>query len=65
MVELELEDYSEIFDWFTLCFGKKKKLKLSSEISLSQSSDERCSSVNFFAIQTIVTAFSPDAYVIN
>ena len=31
MVELELEDYSEIFDWFTLCFGKKKKLKLTSQ----------------------------------
>ena len=31
MVELELEDYSEIFDWFTLCFGKKKNLKLSSQ----------------------------------
>jgi len=23
MVELEIEDYSELFDWFTLCFGKK------------------------------------------
>ena len=25
MVELELEDYSEIMDWFTLAFGKKGK----------------------------------------
>ena len=26
MVELEVEDYSELFDWFTLCFGKGKKI---------------------------------------
>jgi len=26
MVELEAEDYSELFDWFTLCFGKGKKI---------------------------------------
>ena len=25
MVELEAEDYSELFDWFTLCFGKDPK----------------------------------------
>jgi|TARA_R110000824_G_scaffold337826_2_gene524379 hypothetical protein len=25
MVELELEDYSELFDWFTLLFGKDPK----------------------------------------
>ena len=25
MVELEIEDYSELFDWFTLCFGKDPK----------------------------------------
>ena len=25
MVELEAEDYSELFDWFTLCFGKDTK----------------------------------------
>ena len=25
MVELELEDYSELFDWFTLIFGKNPK----------------------------------------
>ena len=25
MVELEVEDYSEILDWFTLAFGKKGK----------------------------------------
>ena len=25
MVELELEDYSELFDWFTLLFGKNPK----------------------------------------
>ena len=25
MVELELEDYSEIMDWFMLAFGKKGK----------------------------------------
>ena len=26
MVELEAEDYSELFDWFTLCFGKGRKI---------------------------------------
>jgi len=26
MVELEAEDYNELFDWFTLCFGKGKKI---------------------------------------
>ena len=25
MVELELEDYSELFDWFTLLFGQNPK----------------------------------------
>ena len=25
MVELELDDYSEIMDWFVLAFGKKGK----------------------------------------
>ena len=25
MVELELEDYNELFDWFTLLFGKDPK----------------------------------------
>jgi len=25
MVELEAEDYSELFDWFILCFGKDTK----------------------------------------
>ena len=25
MVELELEDYSELFDWFTLLLGKDPK----------------------------------------
>ena len=25
MVELEAEDYSELFDWFSLCFGKDPK----------------------------------------
>jgi len=25
MVELEAEDYSELFDWFTLCFGEDPK----------------------------------------
>ena len=25
MVELEIEDYSEIMDWFMLAFGKKGK----------------------------------------
>ena len=25
MVELELEDYNELFDWFTLLFGKNPK----------------------------------------
>ena len=25
MVELELEDYIELFDWFTLLFGKDPK----------------------------------------
>ena len=25
MVELEIEDYNEIMDWFTLAFGKKGK----------------------------------------
>ena len=25
MVELEIEDYNEIIDWFTLAFGKKGK----------------------------------------
>ena len=25
MVELEAEDYSELFDWFILCFGKDPK----------------------------------------
>jgi len=38
-----------------------KKRKLSSVIRLSQSSVERCSSVKRAAIQTIVTASSPDA----
>jgi len=28
MVELEIEDYSELFDWFTLCFGKNDPKKL-------------------------------------
>ena len=26
MVELELEDYSEIMDWFILAFGRKKTM---------------------------------------
>ena len=38
-----------------------KKRKLSFVIRLSQSSVERCSSVKRAAIQTIVTASSPDA----
>ena len=25
MVELEVEDYNELFDWFTLMFGKDPK----------------------------------------
>ena len=25
MVELDIEDYSELFDWFTLMFGKDSK----------------------------------------
>ena len=25
MVELEVEDYNELFDWFTLMFGKNPK----------------------------------------
>ena len=25
MVELDIEDYNELFDWFTLCFGKNPK----------------------------------------
>ena len=25
MVELEIEDYNELFDWFTLMFGKDPK----------------------------------------
>jgi hypothetical protein len=25
MVEVELEDYNELFDWFTLLFGKDPK----------------------------------------
>ena len=25
MVELDIEDYSELFDWFTLMFGKDPK----------------------------------------
>jgi len=25
MVELEVEDYNELFDWFTLCFGMVPK----------------------------------------
>ena len=25
MVEIELEDYNELFDWFTLAFGIKPK----------------------------------------
>ena len=25
MVKLEIEDYSELFDWFTLAFGKVPK----------------------------------------
>ena len=28
MVELELEDYSELFDWFTLAFGKNEDKKI-------------------------------------
>ena len=28
MVELEVEDYNELFDWFTLCFGKDDPKKL-------------------------------------
>ena len=40
-----------------------KKLNVSSVISLSQSREDRCSSVNFLAIQTIVTAFNPDAFL--
>ena len=29
MVELEVQDYNELFDWFNLCFGKdSKKLTL-------------------------------------
>ena len=28
MVELEIEDYNELFDWFTLCFGKNDPKKL-------------------------------------
>ena len=29
MVELEVKDYNELFDWFNLCFGKDtKKLTL-------------------------------------
>ena len=31
MVELEIEDYSELFDWFTLAFGKKKKSDITSQ----------------------------------
>jgi hypothetical protein len=28
MVELEVEDFNELFDWFTLCFGKNDPKKL-------------------------------------
>jgi len=31
MVELEPEDYSEIFDWFQLAFGTKKKDKINQQ----------------------------------
>ena len=31
MVKLEIEDYSELFDWFTLAFGKKDKGDISSQ----------------------------------
>ena len=53
MVELELEDYSELFDWFTLLFGKdpKKitpqakstfwKLKFLSDDKIKEESDDR------------------------
>ena len=29
MVKLEIADYSELFDWFTLAFGKKEKSDIS------------------------------------
>ena len=29
MVKLEIIDYNELFDWFTLAFGKKDKSKIS------------------------------------
>ena len=29
MVKLEIIDYSELFDWFTLAFGKKEKSDIS------------------------------------
>ena len=31
MVELEPEDYSEIFDWFQLAFGKRKTKQLNQQ----------------------------------
>jgi len=31
MVELELEDYSELFDWFTLAFGKNDDKKITAQ----------------------------------
>ena len=53
MVELEIEDYSELFDWFTLCFGKKPekitpqakstfwKLKFLSDDKIKEAEDDR------------------------
>jgi len=31
MVELEIEDYNELFDWFTLCFGKSDPKNLTTQ----------------------------------
>tara|TARA_R100001530_G_scaffold134175_1_gene108552 strand:- start:23 stop:196 length:174 start_codon:yes stop_codon:yes gene_type:complete len=31
MVELEIEDYSELFDWFTLAFAKDEPKKITAQ----------------------------------